>query len=925
MPETVIGEFGGAYQVEDTPLNTSGGQSVLFRCRDRDDEERVYKRYNEPLTAPEAVTRLREVVERGRRVAASAEKLLPLSKPATFVNWPIDLVESGEHVVGVVLPWIPPQFLRDDGRPRTFDYLCLASADPPKSVFRVRVLRHLCRILQAVDDAGLVHGDISAKNIVWSEGRPHAYLIDCDGMRPADATDVRGVGTEGWRDPRWVAGRISAHDGFSDRFGLAVALYRGLFLNPGAPVLVRGDWHPPTGIPAGLAPRLRALFDRAFAEPFTTEDRPSPAEWGRALTAVHFTRIGGFRRRRPLAVLERHAGQYRDEIADGPQRSEPLPPEAEFQRWHDQLGYRHSVWSAGGARNARLLTGAELRDARRWQRRHRDRMSAAENAFIKRSTLYTRRRALIVAMVLIIAQTAELIAYHHRGDQVSQIAAADLSDKAARLRRTDPYGALQLDLRAHRTNRSAALPAVYTADRYVPDYLYARQDSSPPQPTASSAPSSPPAADPLDLGQLTLLYQTQTMSRSISADGSKLATVDGNSTTVVRSISEGSVESESLTKIFGPTDATVSEPVLSRDGRYVVVLQSVFGNPKVDRNGKMTFDYAAQPTCKPPKDVMSARCLAVYDTTTHKVAYAARLDVPGPADGYVAVGMDPTNRFVGLSVSTASGNSFDDTLYLYDLRNKGAPRKVDLPFHTLVTNVWLGAAAATAVVSGLTVRESGPGFDGVLRWSDLNSGRSEEMAGGIDGASPAAMSLDGRVAAALVPTSDPHRATLTTWNTDTGALRARYPVAVDGAQRLLALDRDGATAWLSYLPANQPRLPDAATADDLLAWHPPANQVTVYDLADGNTLAQGRFGGGWTSLVPLGAGPGASLLAVDGSLLGIELSGVGGDSPLRRLGAALTPRAPDRSALCERMADVDADRATRDLWPPGAYRGPACR
>ncbi|WP_067537791.1 hypothetical protein [Nocardia crassostreae] len=311
MP-TLYGRSGAAYRVEDEPFNTSGGQSELFRCRDRRDRVRVYKRYRSPVTDPDPIDWLRAVTDRGRAIVAAAERKRRENETAeSSINWPIDIVFDKGAVAGVVLPLIPSSFLRIGGKAQTFDYLCLASAAPPPAAVRVGVLIRICDIFAALERAGLIHGDISQKNIVWRQHRTHAYLIDCDGIRPRNSTARRGVGTEGWKDPRWVAGKIPAHDQYSDRFGLAVLMYRGLLLNPGAPALVAGQWHRPSGLPADLDPRLRALFERAFDEPYQTDQRPTAQEWRAGLIAVFLTPDRTGFQRTPLRVLARHADQFR--------------------------------------------------------------------------------------------------------------------------------------------------------------------------------------------------------------------------------------------------------------------------------------------------------------------------------------------------------------------------------------------------------------------------------------------------------------------------------------------------------------------------------------------------------------------------------------------------------------------------------------
>lgn len=45
----------------------------------------------------------------------------------------------------------------------------------------------------------------SPKNFLWRPDRPHAYLIDRDGLRP-----VGGAVAQGFADPRWITHRLTA-------------------------------------------------------------------------------------------------------------------------------------------------------------------------------------------------------------------------------------------------------------------------------------------------------------------------------------------------------------------------------------------------------------------------------------------------------------------------------------------------------------------------------------------------------------------------------------------------------------------------------------------------------------------------------------------------------------------------------------------
>ncbi|MGW1491908.1 hypothetical protein [Streptomyces sp. NPDC002402] len=307
----VMGGSGRQYAVEDTELN-SGGQAKLYRCRDDKGLVRVYKEYLKPLHDSADIAQLSRLQRMGHDIVARAEAQRSLAGTASSsVNWPIDLVRSGHEVKGVVLPLIPGEFMRDGKSPRTLDFLSLARANPPQASVRVGVLIRVCDIFAYLESEQLVHGDVSAKNVVWRPSPSHAYLIDSDGMRSFSPAPTSGVCTPGWEDPRLQAGKIKAHDRYSDRYALALAMYKGLFLNPGAPCYDNGTWTGASGFPRRLDPRLRDLFTRALSKPLATDGRPTAAQWRQTLTSVFLDGTGNFQRP-PLDVLDAYAKQHRD-------------------------------------------------------------------------------------------------------------------------------------------------------------------------------------------------------------------------------------------------------------------------------------------------------------------------------------------------------------------------------------------------------------------------------------------------------------------------------------------------------------------------------------------------------------------------------------------------------------------------------------
>ncbi|MFJ4467880.1 hypothetical protein ACIP2X_10450 [Streptomyces sp. NPDC089424] len=354
---TVTSRLGRKYHVEPSPFNVDGGQGLLYHCVDVDRVDRVYKEYKTPVSASSEVDRLHRLAQSGwdavRRAENGSGRTVRGGLATTAessINWPIDVIHGRRGgVAGVVLPLIPQSFMltQPNGRTtaRTLDFLYLARAEPPPPMACVRlgVLLRVCDIFMELEDRRLTHGDLSAKNLVWRERDTHAYLIDCDGLTSWNDQPTHGVATQEWTDPRRVAGVIPAHDRFSDRFALALVLYRCLFLNPGGPrwpgAPQKGQWIKPTGFPGGLDPALRRMFSRALDDPFATGARPSAAEWHHALHTVFV--IGGSRpsyREDKLRVLDEYAAQHRRGIQHQP--TAQRRPAVQHQHAAPQTGQR---------------------------------------------------------------------------------------------------------------------------------------------------------------------------------------------------------------------------------------------------------------------------------------------------------------------------------------------------------------------------------------------------------------------------------------------------------------------------------------------------------------------------------------------------------------------------------------------------------
>lgn len=275
----VAGLSGESYNVDAEPFYAAGSRSVQYLCRDPRGQQRLYKLYRTPVGSPEAIEWARQAMVLGRDSVLTAEAGGSTGAGAAeAIGWPLDLILHEGLLIGAILPLIPLDFLQPDGRPRTFDLLW--GAAPQAAYFRVGLMIRLCDIVRVLDERGLVHGDLSPKNVLWHGTAPLAYVINTAGIAAAEAVPDR----------------------FKDRYDLASLLWRGLF--PGA------GPQPGSVIPAELDARVSALFDRAFNPVFTADARPSPYEWAEALRAAFLTPDGATYLPEALAVLDRHAAGF---------------------------------------------------------------------------------------------------------------------------------------------------------------------------------------------------------------------------------------------------------------------------------------------------------------------------------------------------------------------------------------------------------------------------------------------------------------------------------------------------------------------------------------------------------------------------------------------------------------------------------------
>jgi hypothetical protein len=305
----------GRYSFEDA-FSDFGGAAHIHACGD---SQFVYKQYKKPEGQAVEISRIKRLCARGREILINRHQAIAAT-PEASINWPIDLVlSSSGAVAGVVLPAIPDAFRLEDGSFRTFDHLFLARAKPPGPEMRVSVLIRLAETFAWLESQSLFHGDLSVRNVVWTpHPRPIAYVIDADGLREVGSLPEGGFYTPYWIDPRLVDGRIRSHDDFSDRYALALAMYRALFLNPGNLEKVEGRWPPPTEIPEALDQRVRRLLESSLSHPLEPRERATAAMWAQCLLDV-YVKQAGFDQN-GIKILENHAQKHRQRFSDASSR-----------------------------------------------------------------------------------------------------------------------------------------------------------------------------------------------------------------------------------------------------------------------------------------------------------------------------------------------------------------------------------------------------------------------------------------------------------------------------------------------------------------------------------------------------------------------------------------------------------------------------
>jgi hypothetical protein len=265
-------------QLRDEQLG-EGGQGTVTRVLSADGL--VYKEYLRHVGTPITPT-LTELVEFG-------QALSPADRQSLFGQsaWPLARVVHEGAVIGFLMHEAPAEFTGPIGGKQRLVELQYLLYKPnhtwdelhqPDGAGRIEIAAAAVRLIDFLHRHGLVLGDISFRNLLWSPSQPYrVFMLDCDGVRRHGGEPVLPQAqTPDWNDPNLPG---TGPDLDTDRYKIALLVGRGLtrnaYVRPGQRLdLVEG-------IDPRIADQVSQLFNRA-AGPHGS--RPTAQEWSQALS-----------------------------------------------------------------------------------------------------------------------------------------------------------------------------------------------------------------------------------------------------------------------------------------------------------------------------------------------------------------------------------------------------------------------------------------------------------------------------------------------------------------------------------------------------------------------------------------------------------------------------------------------------------------
>lgn len=206
--------------------------------------------------------------------------------------WPVAVVVNGGAVCGILMPKIPAQFFRDFPTPsggslrKEADFQMLLN----NKVFlkargigigkkrKLGLLIQVAELLRVLQGAGLVVGDLSARNLLFALGDGpddpgSVYLIDCDSVSTPGSANLSVMETPGWSLPSGE--KTQTQEG--DRYKFALLVLRVLAGDQTTRNI--GD------LPSSTPVQVRRLTERTLSS--APADRPRFQEWVEVLQTAY--------------------------------------------------------------------------------------------------------------------------------------------------------------------------------------------------------------------------------------------------------------------------------------------------------------------------------------------------------------------------------------------------------------------------------------------------------------------------------------------------------------------------------------------------------------------------------------------------------------------------------------------------------------
>ncbi|MEU0124665.1 hypothetical protein ABZ114_23755 [Streptomyces albidoflavus] len=258
-----------------------GGQGEVFEAGGPG--RLLYKEYREPhKVRGDALTHLVRV----RQEMAPAER----DRLDRQAAWPLCRVTDGGRVTGFLMHRAPEAMTwttsKGDGKLIELSYLlreakaAWSAVPQPVPAQRLDLVIQVVSLLEWLHGLGLVVGDLSHANVLWSlTPEPAVHLLDCDGIRAGGQEPVLDqADTPDWQDPLAPAGLPASVD--SDRYKAALMIGRILCRDP----LIRPG-EPLAPVPGTLddrrAGQLAPLWRQAAGP---AGSRPDLGRWRTALS-----------------------------------------------------------------------------------------------------------------------------------------------------------------------------------------------------------------------------------------------------------------------------------------------------------------------------------------------------------------------------------------------------------------------------------------------------------------------------------------------------------------------------------------------------------------------------------------------------------------------------------------------------------------